>query len=74
MIDIRDYIEPAIAKSGMKKNAIADRAGLSAQQLSDIIAKRRRLDANEFVNICKSMNITPNDVLTLIVSPDLKQL
>lgn len=74
MIDIRDYIEPAIDKSGMKKNAVADRVGLSAQQLSDIIAKRRRLDANEFVNICKSINMTPNDVLTLIVSPDLKEL
>lgn len=70
MIDIRDYIEPAIIKSGMKKNVVADRAGLSAQQLSDIIAKRRRLDANEFVNICESMHITPNDVVTLMISHD----
>ena len=70
MVDVRDYIEPSIQRSGMKKKAVASKAGITDQQLSDIIAKRRRLDANEFVNICFAIHMKPNDVLVLGIDPD----
>ena len=70
MVDVRDYIEPAIQKSGMKKKVVARKAGITDQQLSDIMAKRRRLDANEFVNICFAIHMNPNDVLVLGIEPD----
>ena len=65
MLDVRDCIEPAIKKSGMKKISVAEQAGLSQQQMSDIIGKRRRLDSNELVSICNVLHITPNEMLGL---------
>lgn len=48
----------------MKHIAVAQRVGLTGQQLTDIIAKRRKLEANELIGICQAINITPNDLLT----------
>lgn len=73
MLDVRDCIAIAIEKSGMKKKVVAQKAGITDQQMSDIIAKRRRLDANEFVNICNAIHMNPNGVLILGVSSDIDQ-
>ena len=62
-MDVRNYIGPAIENAGMKKQAVALRAGLNPQKLCDVIAKRRKLDANELVEICRAINITPNELL-----------
>lgn len=67
MIDIRECIKPAIAQSGMKQIAVAQRAGLTQQQLTDIISKRRRLEANEFISICDAIQTSPNDVLACAI-------
>ena len=63
MKDVRDCLDPAIEKSGMKKNVIAERAGLTKQKLCDIIAKRRNLDSNEMMRICDAMGISPNELV-----------
>ncbi len=73
MFDIRDCIKPAIEKSGMKQIAVAERSGLSQQQLCDVIAKRRRLDANELLAICRNIGISPNDMLALGMGTQLNE-
>lgn len=60
MRDVRDGIADEIQKRGFKQSAIAEKAGLTEQQLSDIICKRRKLDANEMFSLCKAMGIMPN--------------
>lgn len=60
--DVRDLIALEIKSRGFKQSSIADMSGLTKQQLCDIIKKRRRLDANEMVSLCKAMGITPNDL------------
>lgn len=60
MRDARDGIAEEIKRRGYKQSAIAIKAGLTEQQLSDIVNKRRRLNANEMFSICKAMGITPN--------------
>lgn len=60
MRDARDGIADEIQKRGFKQAAIAEKAGLTEQQLSDIICKRRKLDANEMFALCKAMGIMPN--------------
>lgn len=73
MIDIRDYLKIAIVKSGLKQSAIALKVNLTAQQLSDIVNKRRKLEANEFFNICQVINITPNELLEIKIEESSKQ-
>lgn len=63
MMDVRDGVRRAISDSGMKQNVVALRAGLTEQQLCDIVNKRRRLDANEMFAICDVLGVTPNDLV-----------
>ena len=63
MIDIRDGLKVVIDRSGLKQMAVAKKANMTKQQLSDIVNKRRRMDANELVTICQAINVTPNDVI-----------
>lgn len=60
MRDARDGVAYVIKRRGFKQAAIANMAGLTEQQLSDIINKRRKLDANEMFSLCVAMNIEPN--------------
>lgn len=71
MQDIRDALKPAIKNSGLKHISVAQKMGLNEQQLSDIINKRRKLDANEMIAFCKIVGITPNE-LYLSISNDQK--
>jgi len=62
MRDARDGIADEIKSRGYKQAAIASKAGLTEQQLSDIVNKRRKMDANEMFELCKAMGLTPNDL------------
>lgn len=60
--DARDGVADVIKNRGFKQAVVASKSGLTEQQLSDIIRKRRRLDANEMFRICEVIGITPNDL------------
>lgn len=60
MRDARDGIAFELKSRGFKQSAIAGKAGLTEQQLSDIINKRRKMDANEMFLLCRAMGIAPN--------------
>lgn len=64
MIDARDGVAREITARGLKQAFIAKKAGLTEQQLSDIINKRRRMDANEMFSICLALDVTPNDLFS----------
>lgn len=51
MRDARDGLVVEIRDRGYKHSAIAIKSGLTEQQLSDILNKRRKLDANEMFRI-----------------------
>lgn len=53
--DARNGIAEEIRRRGFKQSAIAKMAGLTEQQLSDIINKRRKMDANEMFQLCSVM-------------------
>lgn len=61
-MDIRDGVRPAIIQSGLKQSAVAARIGLTEQQLCDIGSKRRKMDANEMIDFCKVVGVTPNEL------------
>lgn len=65
MNDVRDGVAVEIKAHGFKQAAIAKKAGLTEQQLSDIINKRRKLDANEMFSLCRAMGTDPNSLFAL---------
>lgn len=63
MRDARDGIAYELRQRGFKQTAIAKMAGLTEQQLSDIINKRRKMDANEMFLLCEAMKIDDPKIL-----------
>lgn len=62
MVDARDTLAKYISESGYYQKYIAHQVGLTEQQLTDIMKKRRKLEANELFDICDVLGITPNDL------------
>lgn len=71
-MDVRECLRPAIDKKGLKCSFVASQTGLTDQQLSDIMNKRRRLEANEFVEICRTIQMSPDEVIRCGVEADRK--
>lgn len=62
MRDARDGIAFELKSRGFKQSAIALKAGLTEQQLSDIVNKRRKMDANEMISLCRAMGTDLNSL------------
>lgn len=75
MLDARDGVKKAIRKSGLKQEAVARRVNLSPRQLSDIVSKRKKLDADMLFKICEVVGTTPNDIFEIQCSSksDMRQ-
>lgn len=62
MPDVRDNINRIIRDRAHKQGAIAHRAGLTSDQLCAALKHRRKLDANEFLAVCKALDMSPEAV------------
>ena len=62
MVDVRDQILKIIEDRALKQSAIAFRSGLSPDKFCAVLKKRRRLDANEFLEVCATLGMAPNEV------------
>ena len=62
MRDVRLVIGEKIKDKGFSQAAIARKAGMTPQQLCDVVNLRRRLDANEMLDICDAMGIPYSDL------------
>lgn len=62
MPDVRDQINRIIQDRAHKQSAIAQRAGLTPDQLCAALKHRRKLDANEFLAVCEALDMGPADV------------
>lgn len=57
MRDIRLAIKEEINRRGFQQASIAKMAGMTPQQLTDVVKLRRKLDANEMIALCGVMGI-----------------
>lgn len=44
-------------ENGIKQTNAAKNAGLTVQQLNDIIHERRKVEATEYFNLCKALRV-----------------
>lgn len=61
--DARDAIKRYIYKRCIYQAGLARKAGLTPLQLSNILNKRRKLDANEFMALCNALDATPDEIM-----------
>lgn len=57
-----DNIKSIIKSNGLKQKYVAEKAGLTPQDFSDILNGRKRFEINYVVNICNTLGITPNEL------------
>lgn len=51
-----------IGERGLKQGAVAERAGMSNQMLSDMLNGRRLIKARDVLALAKALDVTPNDL------------
>lgn len=51
-----------IEEKGLKKVAVAQKAGYTAQQFSDILNHRKVIKDVDIAEIAKALEVTPNDL------------
>lgn len=59
---IGEAIAESIREKGMKQNFVAEKAGISAQQLSDVCKGRRRIEALECFKVCDAIGINVSEL------------
>ncbi len=57
-----DVIERVIFEKGLKKQAVANRIGLSPQQFSELLHGRRAIKSSDILPICEALDISPNEL------------
>lgn len=55
-IVLRNYID----EKGIKQKAISKKTGISETALSKILDGSRKCEVNEYVSICKALNVKPD--------------
>lgn len=70
MMDVRDALALELRERCFLQSAVAEKAGLSKQKLSDVVNKRRKLEANEMFQICMAMDITPDHLFEMARAQD----
>lgn len=59
---IADNTRRIIAERGLKKRAVAERAGFSENQFSAILNKRRVVRDIDVIAIARALDVTPNEL------------
>lgn len=57
-----DRLKLYIGIKGLKQKSIAEKAGFTENQMSQILNGKRNISADELEIICNAMNAKPNDI------------
>ena len=60
--DVRDCLREYINDKGYKKTVLAAKAGMSKNALCQVLKKRQRLEANEYLRICDALEVSPTTI------------
>ncbi len=58
---VYEQLSGYISEKGLKQAYVAEKSGLTADNLSKILNGNRRLTAEEFLNICKALSLDPKE-------------
>lgn len=52
-----------IEEMGLKQKYVSDQAGITESKLSLLLSGKRKIEAGEYANICKALNVSMNEFL-----------
>ena len=59
---VPNNVRRILSEKGMKQCVVAERAGLSNQQLSDMLAERKIIKACDIIALAKALGVQVNDL------------
>lgn len=59
---IPERVEQITVRKGMKRRAVAERAGFTEQQFCDMMHRRRLIKDTDVLAIANALGVTPNDL------------
>ena len=62
VLKVCDRLKLYISDRGLKQKSIAEKAGFTENQMSQILNGKRSISADELEIICNAMNAKPNDI------------
>lgn len=62
MSTVINNIEAIIKDKGLKKKSIAEKAGYSKQQFSNLLNERKKFKETDILQIATALGVTPNDL------------
>lgn len=63
---IRKFLVNYISERGIKQSFISEKTGLTADTVSKILSGRRKILADEFLSICRALDIPQSEMNHLI--------
>ena len=66
MDTIREFLVDYIDKKGIKQAFIANSTGMSTNAISQMLNGKRRIQADEFLKICKAVDMSQETIHSLI--------
>ena len=57
-----ENIRSIILKNGLKQRAVAEKAGYTAKSFSNMLTKRKSINAVDVLRIATALGVTPNDL------------
>lgn len=65
IVKVCDRLKLYIDRNGLKQKAIAEKSGLTENQISQILNGKRGISADELEIICNAMNANPSDIYAI---------
>ncbi|WP_337402861.1 helix-turn-helix transcriptional regulator [Porcipelethomonas sp.] len=62
MNNVAEYTRKIMNDKGLKQKSVAEKAGYSQQQFSNLLTGRKFFGANDVLRIATALKVTPNDL------------
>lgn len=59
---VANNIRKILDDRGLKQKAIAEKAGYSEKQFSNLLCERKKMNPEDILKIAKVLEVTPNDL------------
>ena len=69
-MNVQSRISAYIRQMGIKQTVICEKTGIRVDAMNQIMNGKRKLSADEYELICRALEKTPNDFMTVEVRSD----
>jgi len=62
MYIVAENVRKILDTRGLKQKAVAEKAGYTEQQFSNLLCGRKRIETEDIMRLCQALNVLPNEL------------